>query len=294
MPWAPRSSIAQEDASSASLQSKYIRDVAMYSADELAATSNTQALIDQLAASHAVQHQQECRIIELLSKEHDMSKELEQCRKREATVQAVFVKSHEREQKLATRECAIEEKEAQLKERDDEYNDKCKALDEKVKQPKYLQRVPGHHTPSASKLEADRIRQKAGVNYLGPSEYANWSSFGITAHFDTNNYPFFADLMNSQDVQTLRRHDYYMGYYQCAFQHSMTIMVRTDRLFEDTSIFIAENNGRNAGALFTFAALCANHRPEWDMRLDGKEWDLTIDRDCSSCIGAYGCQRRQS
>ncbi|KAH4476778.1 hypothetical protein HBH89_253710, partial [Parastagonospora nodorum] len=56
MPWAPRSNIAQEDDSPTPLRT---------------ATPNTEALIEQLAASHALQRQQESRIRELLSKQHD-------------------------------------------------------------------------------------------------------------------------------------------------------------------------------------------------------------------------------
>jgi chromosome segregation ATPase len=187
MPWAPRSNIAEENKSPTSLQSRYIRNVAMYSSDQSATTPNTQTLIEQLAASHAVQREQKRRIAELhatmerrdrnalRTKEQrigDLSKELEQCRKREVAVQAVFLKCREREQELAKREHAVEEKEARLKDREDESKDKDKALEEKMKELMQLQRALGHHIPSTSKLEADRIRQEAGVNYLGPSDYA--------------------------------------------------------------------------------------------------------------------------
>ncbi|KAH5432724.1 hypothetical protein HBI47_096670 [Parastagonospora nodorum] len=281
MPWAPRSNIAQEDDSPTPLRT---------------ATPNTQALIEQLAASHALQRQQESRIRELLSKQHDLSKELEHGRKRETAVQAVFVENLEREQELAKRERVVEEKMKQLNKQEEYIVEKEKSTNEKVKEVMQLQKALGHHTPSTSKLEADRVRQKAGVNYLGLSDYAHCSFSRNTAHLDTDDFHISAAIMNGQDVQTLRRHDYYIGNYSCSYQNLMKEWEQTQPKVEsfpylNECLANPESNGRNAGALFTFAALCANHKPEWDMRLDKYTWPM----ECiESACGLGGDDRNEA
>jgi hypothetical protein len=107
-------------------------------------------------------------------------------------------------------------------------------------------------------------------------------TFGDPRKFETHLFHMTADMMDSDDIALLRRHDYYKGWYDCKVNTSRKTYARNlaqphpddQRLFDDDAAENPVNAGVNAGVLFTFAALCKEHdKVVWNTRLDDREWD---------------------
>jgi hypothetical protein len=112
---------------------------------------------------------------------------------------------------------------------------------------------------------------------------------GDPQKFETHFFHITADVMKSIDIALLRRHDYYKGWYDCNVNTSRKTYARNleqphpddRRFFDDDAVENPVDAGWNAGALFTFAALCKEHnKVVWNTRLDDREWDLAkLEKD---------------
>lgn len=169
-------------------------------------------------------------------------------------------------------------------------NEQEDAKGEKVKELERLQKALKHDTWSTYKLEADRIREKAGITDNTITDPL--LQIHDIAKFNAKGFSISADSMNGQDIQTFRRHDYYKGFYRCA---TLTLVKKWVKIkpnlkaeyskyspyHDPENPLSLEFNGRRVGALFTFAALCAEHKLEWYVRLDEEPWGLgDIDNAC--------------
>jgi len=262
--------------------------------------------MQQLADAHALQREQERCIAELheeierqlrdmrRSKDQrigDLVKELEQCRKREDAVQKVFRQNHETVQELGLKMRALESKEAELDTKEKRLNAKEEALEEKNKEleaeendlmedRKRLEtQERGHRNSTTAGSTEQRLGRAVFIHYIGKEDLFEVKN---TEKFDIYDLPISVATMNDTDVQLLRRHDYYAGWYDCMTHTCHKSRAERHPRFGTKHPYLndvqhaanPENAGLNAGQLFTFAALCQKHKPEWSIRLDDRTWDL--------------------
>ncbi|KAF1840140.1 uncharacterized protein K460DRAFT_410742 [Cucurbitaria berberidis CBS 394.84] len=236
--------------------------------------TNTETPTQQLAESHAAQRDLERRIAELHEaharsvheinrhmerKTSDLLRELEQHKKREAAIQAMFVQNYEKEQELARKVHELEAQNATLQEKEQPKVDKSiAALEESSKQnDDSCDNYPGLEKGITIFSLADSVKK-----------------FGVSAD---HKRPKWFDGYN---VDLLRRHDYYKGWLDCmrAFDDKAAAgrgslsAEDTDHVFDVESPFQA---GCSVGALFSWSALCNAHGvPQRDNRLDDRQWFL--------------------
>jgi hypothetical protein len=328
MPWAPRSGIAPTDVSSETrCKTLPILIFSVYSANQQAATLGIKMLMEQLATAHTLQRHQECRIAELhvemdrrtsdvlRSKEQrvgELVEEVDQCRKREAALEAVLVRHYRKEQLLAARERTLdyectelmERKEKsqeeratieQLEKRIDDVEKACKGKDEELARLRAKLHKQTEGTTSSATADQRIKRSKRLLETDGAMEMLKVQD---KAKFDLYGFKISIDIMNGLDIRILRHHDYYAGWFDCVDRtRAKAVAAASDvpdhllsfpSLFSIRSVENPEDAGSNAGALFTWAALSRERKPKCSVRLDDREWTLArLEKAYNDGIG-YG------
>lgn len=271
-----------------------------------------------MSAAHAANQALERRLVQnQVNSRRDVEnvrEELRQCHRREEANQLVFTQDYEREKNLATRERDLVRKEAELspllravevKERElcekevqllqkdsellqkkDEFMQREEALDIKEQGLKDREQElnvkedaitseRNSMSERASGEENERIARDLWLHEVGDE---NVFKVQNREQFTTYRLPISAAEMDDIDIQLLRRHDYYKGWYDYTTRaYLQKLSPRPGNHAYLSDIRYSEhpyNAGLNAGALFSFAALCKKHKPEWSIRLDDRELDL--------------------
>ena len=237
----------------------------------------------------------------------ELEGELSQCRKRDAAFDEVRMNAFLKEQRSAQKERELEKREARIEtgSESQELAHRARELDarevrlggeeERMKsRKKELDRVKTDFESKEAALEAiapttqqnptvvEDGKIKAGIRVLFAGNTDSLFKVTDAAKFATYRLPLSFEDMQGHHVDLLRRHDYYKGWMDCTRVAGHLELVEqghiaasgVPHLYDTMHRKNPNCAGANAGALFTWAALCQGRKPEWNVRLDDRCYTL--------------------
>ncbi|KAF2032137.1 hypothetical protein EK21DRAFT_110346 [Setomelanomma holmii] len=238
-----------------------------------ACPGETEALIRQLQEWHNYQQ-------DPLSRVRSLEDELSQAHKREGAVAANLTAAYDKEANLKAQARVQEKESLRLEigwgELQWEKNKLAKWKELEITEAKVATRaIVRKESNIASENEGpeDALDGTSNLNATAASEDR---SHGLEdAEFSE---PAFV-VADYFDIQLLRRHDYYEGWYDCLMMMHKKRSGKETRSRDANGTNLATsppNAGANAGILFAFVALCQEHKPEWSTRLDDRSWIMDL------------------
>jgi hypothetical protein len=208
---------------------------------------------------------------------------LAQSRKEESMARHMFLQISDKEDELAQLARDLEEREKKVEEEEKkvegEKEELRKERDEIAAMKASLESFVPAPQPEPLDQKKSRLEFPPLIMYHG-SGSENLFKVTDKAKFEKYEMPVSFEDMNISHVELLRRHDYYKGWFDCNKVKNHQESIEKGLVPASEFQYLSDSKhaknpfdaGVNAGALFTFAALCQQQMPEWNVRLDERHF----------------------
>ncbi|KAL1604814.1 hypothetical protein SLS60_004354 [Paraconiothyrium brasiliense] len=227
-----------------------------------------------------------------------LERELNRFQDHEGAILEAFIENQEKEQQLAEKQVKLEKEEQHqrneyelLQIKEEALEEQKRIVDMHVAEQKSVLEFYNAKSAWSDKVVSEsnqdttitlKEAQRTILVYEGAEKLFDNESL---THLDEYNMGLFnSTVMKSQEIELLRRHDYYKGWLDAKMAENAEYAFNEGLLQEGDAEYLwnnidprnAYNAGRNVGGLFYWSALClGTGEEEMDVRLDGRQWALS-------------------